>query len=161
MDPTVISSTQQSFQGVTYYFCGRYFQNKTVRLHRAVWEANNGPIPAGHDVHHRNEDRTDNRNDNLQLLTEAEHHRLHGKTTTEAQRKARRSNVRHARAGNAKIPADARSAASKEGWKAVTRALVRCRVCNREFDTPFPTRAKHCGPACSQKALRLRRKAGL
>lgn len=45
---------------------------------RWVWELAHGPIPPGHEVHHRNHDPADNRIENLVLLREAEHHALHG-----------------------------------------------------------------------------------
>lgn len=54
---------------------------RTGRLrmeHDLVWEAHFGAIPAGHEIHHRNETKTDNRIENLQLVTRLEHKRLHG-----------------------------------------------------------------------------------
>ncbi len=45
--------------------------------HHRVWERANGPIPEGHVLHHVNGDRRDNRLENLQLVTRAEHVRLH------------------------------------------------------------------------------------
>ena len=44
-------------------------KRKTYRLHRLVWEAFNGPIPKGMQVNHINEDKTDNRLANLNLMT--------------------------------------------------------------------------------------------
>lgn len=43
-----------------------------VAVHRAMWEAFNGPIPEGMEVNHKNLDRADNRLDNLELLTHRE-----------------------------------------------------------------------------------------
>jgi hypothetical protein len=41
-------------------------------IHRAVWEAFNGPIPGRLEVNHKNLDRADNRLENLELLTHQE-----------------------------------------------------------------------------------------
>ena len=47
-------------------------QRKTYLVHRIVWSAFNGPIPEGMTVNHINEDKTDNRLENLNLMTQAE-----------------------------------------------------------------------------------------
>lgn len=41
----------------------------TFLVHRLVWEVFNGPIPEGMTINHISEDKTDNRLDNLELLT--------------------------------------------------------------------------------------------
>lgn len=45
--------------------------------HVIVWEAANGPVPPGFQVHHINGNRIDNRLVNLEALSPREHHRVH------------------------------------------------------------------------------------
>ena len=54
-------------------------------LHHYVWELYNGPVPEGYNVHHKNENTLCNCIPNLELLTRADHSRLHntGKHFTE------------------------------------------------------------------------------
>ena len=57
----------------TGYF-GRTTKDRKL-MHIVVWEHYHGPIPAKHDIHHANKDRTDNRIENLELYSKAEHAR--------------------------------------------------------------------------------------
>lgn len=50
---------------------------KHVLEHRYLWEQANGPIPTGSVIHHMNHNRSDNRLENLMLLTTGDHTRLH------------------------------------------------------------------------------------
>jgi len=45
------------------------------RVHRLVYESFFGSIPSQHDIHHKNNDNTDNRPENLELLSHGEHTR--------------------------------------------------------------------------------------
>lgn len=47
-------------------------KQKIYKAHRLVWEAFNGPIPEGIQVNHINEIKTDNRLENLNLMTPKE-----------------------------------------------------------------------------------------
>ena len=57
-----------------YYRFGYYINGKRTPMyvHRFIWEAFNGPIPDGMTIDHIDNDRTNNRLDNLRLLTHAE-----------------------------------------------------------------------------------------
>lgn len=46
-------------------------------LHHAVWEHHRGPIPAGHDIHHRDENKANNAPENLECLTPTDHGCIH------------------------------------------------------------------------------------
>lgn len=52
-----------------------YNNNKKLNkyIHIAVWEAFNGPIPEGYDVHHKNGDTFDNQLKNFELIESKKH----------------------------------------------------------------------------------------
>lgn len=52
---------------------------KRSLMHRDVWEYFNWPIPEGFDVHHKDEDKTNNILENLECLPKSEHTRLYSK----------------------------------------------------------------------------------
>ena len=88
MEVMAISKTAQKFNGETYYLCGNYYQRKGKRLHRAVWEHHNGPVPKGYHVHHKDGDRSNNDIDNLDLVLAKDHLRNH-MSTEERKNKSR------------------------------------------------------------------------
>ena len=45
--------------------------------HHLEWERHNGPVPAGMQVHHKDEDRQNNSIENLELVDSVTHGRLH------------------------------------------------------------------------------------
>lgn len=50
---------------------------KKMDEHRFVWEQAYGPIPPNHVVHHKNGNKSDNRLENLELLTLSDHAKHH------------------------------------------------------------------------------------
>lgn len=59
------------------YLWQRYMMFQGKLLHRLIWERESGSIPKGYLVHHRNGDGTDNRIENLELISRADHCALH------------------------------------------------------------------------------------
>lgn len=73
----------QLFNGETFslrasgYYSLTY--GKRTLMHRYVWEHFNGQIPEGYDIHHKDEDKTNNDISNLECLPKSEHTRLYSK----------------------------------------------------------------------------------
>lgn len=77
----IISDKKQSFNGVSYYLCGLYYQNSKMaekRLHRVVWAYHYGDIPKGFHVHHKDSNKANNDISNLEALSEHDHLSHHG-----------------------------------------------------------------------------------
>lgn len=52
-------------------------KSRRVFEHVLVWESHHGPVPAGWIIHHKNEDRLDNRIENLEAMSRSDHKRHH------------------------------------------------------------------------------------
>ncbi len=160
MRVTMVSETIQLFRGLRYYLCGRYFQRRGVRLHRAVWEAHFGPIPSGFHVHHVNGDRSQNQIENLALMEGRNHVGHHSSKPTEAQSAARRSNQsataewhrsEEGRAWHASL--------SRATWRKRDARTVACAHCGREYSTRAVGLSLYCHRNCRMAALRKRRRS--
>lgn len=70
----------QVFNGVKFSLkpSGYYHDSKGKRetMHKHVWEFYNGKIPKGHDIHHIDHNRANNKIENLSLHTKSEHAHL-------------------------------------------------------------------------------------
>ena len=136
-----------------------YYLNSTIRkrLHRYVWEQEVGPIPKGCHIHHLNGDKSDNRIENLAILTASGHHRLHGQE--QARKEALRKNIEKARIAAAEWhKSEAGKAWHSQHAKGSKqpRKEKQCAVCGKLF---MGTKLQRfCSNACKSK---YRRDAGL
>ena len=141
----------------------RYFSRGVKRLHRVVWETNNGSIPKGYDVHHIDSNTHNNDISNLMLLERKEHMIYTGK-------KRWKENPEHFKKFHALGIEKAKEwHKSEEGvkWhseqakksyeKREYRTLI-CNVCNKEYVTKHAGVSLYCHNNCKAKALRDRRK---
>lgn len=60
-------------------------KDRAFLLHKIVWEAANGPVPPGHEIHHLDHDKSNWRLENLMAMDRKTHQELH--------RQARSTNI--------------------------------------------------------------------
>lgn len=135
---------------------GYYRSNIGELLHRYVWEQEVGKIPDGYQVHHKDQDKSNNSIENLELMLVGEHQKLHGKLLTDEQREWRRNNIIE----NA-VPKATEWHRSEEGheWhkqqyekmKDVLHAEheIECKQCHKKVVRPAGS--EFCSNACKAK----------
>ena len=126
-----------------------YFANKhRRRLHRAIWEHHNGPVPAGYHVHHRDDDPLNNHLANLEAKPGGEHLSEHMRTPERIAMS--RANIHKAIAA---APAWHASPEGLEWHRQNARAVIlarplldfACVECGGRRDpTPTPVRSARC-----------------
>lgn len=159
----------QEFEGVRFYWKREGYYKASpgthggITMHRFVWAHYNGAIPSGHHIHHIDGDKSNNSIENLELLSQSDHARLHsidnkwiGSRENKDQIAAAGELAKewHASEDGRKWHSDHAISA----WKNRKWSAVNCQQCGKEFDTPYPTRAKFCHQNCKASALRARRK---
>lgn len=72
-----VSDTQKKCYGFTFYKNNHGRWVGSIGMHRFVWAYFNGEIPGGYEIHHRDFNKENNDISNLELLTEAEHRKIH------------------------------------------------------------------------------------
>ena len=54
-----------------------YINGKAIKLHVLIWELQNGPKPVGFEIHHKDFNKKNWNIDNLELLTNSDHRKIH------------------------------------------------------------------------------------
>ena len=132
-------------------------------MHRQKWFDNYGEIPLGYQVHHKDGDAFNNEIENYELVKHGEHQSIHAKAKFKNNPDFA---IAFQKAGilkavdwhKSKEGLEWHSLNGKNAW--INRATEKktCIVCNKEYQTPFPTRSKYCHANCKATALRRRRK---
>lgn len=136
--PAPVKRLWVEFNGERYYRDNDgYYKSSRSRgrhlLHRDIWEAANGPIPPGHEIHHRDHDRGNNDPANLTAVTRAHHLQAHGGAR-----------------GYYAWSAEERSARSKVLWTQRQPRTVTCLACGVEFQS-VGMRATFCTKPCRRR----------
>ena len=148
-----IDETHQRFDGVTYHRDKSGHYSISNGIHRAIWQYYCGEIPEGYDIHHGDFTASNNNFDNLQLLTKAEHRKIHNqnakfgsqtKTCEYCGKTFVVTNFKHRFCS---------SACSANYYYKNNRVIKVCAVCGKEFPAPKKSKAKCCSPACTSKLL--------
>ena len=142
-----------------------YYLNSTIRMrmHRFVWLCENGAIPEGYDIHHKDGDKSNNDISNLELLTKSKHRKTHYEEMSAEQKQKVLDNME-----NKARPAAIEWHHSKEGknWhrehakrmiekgQLNKKEILICEQCGKEF-TAVKRKGHHfCSGACHQKWIR-------
>ncbi len=141
-----------------------YYLNGTTseRLHRYVWEHEAGPIPLGFHVHHIDRDKANNSIDNLCLVNETGHKRLHAMLEPDEGTKAKRlAAIEKARVAASEWHKSEEGRAwhsqqAKETYKNLKPETFTCLNCGKQFEAlPLGTHV-YCSNACRSAARRKR-----
>jgi hypothetical protein len=153
------------FKGRKYRLSGRYYRAENwgegaSSLHRAKWEHYRGAIPDGFDVHHKDGDGANNLLSNLELFERSAHQRMHTKERIARGELSPPGELARERAAEWHASPEGlawHSENGKQSWEAREWHGCVCQECGREFNSPYPTRAKFCHLNCKMQALRRRR----
>lgn len=124
---------------------GYYVTGKNTRLHRLIWEAHNGEIPKGYDIHHIDGNKLNNAIENLQCLPHSEHLAMHMKAN-------KKLHEWHKTEAGRKFLGEK----SKKLWESRQVHKLSCIHCKTEFPAKQADRAKYCSNKCEQAARRER-----
>lgn len=91
-------------------------RGQTRLLHREVYAHEVGPVPPGHEIHHRDTDKSNNDPSNLVALTPAAHRKAHG-----------------ARGGASSWDPETRGRERRAAWERRQPRPITCAWCGVEF----------------------------
>ena len=140
----------------------RYFTKSGGRglLHRHVWEFHNGPIPKGHQIHHKDGNCLNNDISNLACLSTKEHRQEHMEGILEKAKSPKR--LEHLAKIREKAAEWHKSEAGKawhkqhgpKSWENRKPVKHTCKECGTEFESLKTVRVYYCSGRCAATAWR-------
>lgn len=162
MNKIIEGLPEQEFNGKIYYLYEgeRYFSKGCTRLHRAVWEFYNGEIPEGYEIHHKDEDTSNNDISNLEMVLGTEHNSYHAKKRhADNPEYSKRFHDLGIEAAKEWHKSEAglewhRQNAIKCNFGHLTFGTRNCQVCGKEFTAKTNSQI-FCGNSCKSKYRRM------
>lgn len=128
-----------------------------IRAHQWVWINTHGPVPKGYHIHHKNDDKSDNRIENLELVDAFRYLSLHGKQSQNVKRAIKMAN-KYSPLIQAWHDSEEGKAWHKANgtlrWLNKKAVLKICEVCSKEFQTKTYFQ-KFCSNNCKSQWRRL------
>lgn len=138
-----------------------YFTAAPVRLHRAVWEFHNGPVPHGHHIHHVDGDTANNDIANLECVPAGQHESDHWSPERRERARARMRDIVRPAADAWHRSPDGIAWHREHGRRVFSQREPQpyvCEQCAAEFATTKLGHVRFCSNACRSA---WRRAAGL
>lgn len=154
----------QEFNGIKFYETkqGYLMSSKGVKMHRYVWQFYNGEIPKGYQIHHIDENKSNNTIENLALVNPKEHIREHMKLHPERVDKWKENIETNARPKACEWhKSEEAKKWHKEHWKnslgvKMDRTIEKfCLSCGKQFfvNPTVANRTKYCCGTCRHREL--------
>lgn len=154
----VIDDRHQEFCGKKYHKRkddGHFYGCGGKTLHREVWKSFWGKIPAGFVIHHVDENKNNNNIENLQLVSRAEHARIHNSDICRFPKRkfiCQMCGKEYEATDNGKNKFCSQSCTQKNYAQShpITKT---CPYCGKEFSTRHK-KTKYCSSTCASRAYR-------
>jgi len=147
----IIDDKHQKFNGMIFRKAkGGHYEN-SFALHRSVWQYYNGEVPEGDFViHHLDEDKDNNSQNNLQLVTREQHRKIHHELA-KTERICLVCGKKYF-SSNLNCTSKFCSSACKSRYKyynSPNNEIRKCECCGKEFSVPKTFNNRFCSKSCS------------